>query len=112
MTKSQELIVIEEFVKRLGPDSYLGPVLKAQLPWIESAIRSDMPPDINIVEATKAVGEAHAEAAKIIAEARASADRIVADATKHAARMNEEVSSARVRLNLALAKMKEASSFL
>jgi len=44
MTKQDELSILRNAIARLGPNSYLGPWLEDQLPWIESDMRSDIPP--------------------------------------------------------------------
>ena len=44
MTKNDELSILRDAIARLGPHSYLGPWLEDQLPWIESDMRSDIPP--------------------------------------------------------------------
>lgn len=44
MNKTLEIEIIREFVERLGPDSYLGPILKADLPFIETNISNDIYP--------------------------------------------------------------------
>ena len=44
MTKQAELDILRDTIARLGPNSYLGPWLEDQLPWIESDMRSDIPP--------------------------------------------------------------------
>jgi hypothetical protein len=44
MTKEAELSILRDTIARLGRNSYLGPWLEDQLPWIESDIRSDIPP--------------------------------------------------------------------
>ena len=44
MTKNEELSILRDAIARLGPNSYLGPWLEDQLPWIESDMRSDIPP--------------------------------------------------------------------
>lgn len=44
MTKQQELEILRQAIATLGPDSYLGPWLSEQLPWIERDIRSDIQP--------------------------------------------------------------------
>lgn len=44
MTKQAELDILRDAISRLGPNSYLGPWLEDQLPWIESDMRSDIPP--------------------------------------------------------------------
>lgn len=44
MTKDQELEILRDTIARLGPNSYVGPWLLDQLPWIESDMRSDIPP--------------------------------------------------------------------
>jgi hypothetical protein len=44
MTKNEELEILRDTISRLGPNSYLGPWLEDQLPWIESDMRSDIPP--------------------------------------------------------------------
>ena len=44
MTKQDELDILRDTIARLGPNSYLGPWLQDQLPWIESDMRSDIPP--------------------------------------------------------------------
>ena len=44
MTKNEELSILRDTIARLGPNSYVGPWLLDQLPWIESDMRSDIPP--------------------------------------------------------------------
>lgn len=46
MTKAEELKILAAAIKKLGPDSYLGPALEELLPFAESAMRSDLQPDL------------------------------------------------------------------
>lgn len=62
MTKSQELILLEEVIKRFGPNSYLGPVLKELQPAIERDIRNDVVPDVDIERVKRECAELKAAA--------------------------------------------------
>jgi hypothetical protein len=48
MLKSTELALLRETADRLGSDSYCGPWLSQQIPFVEFAIRSDFMPDVDI----------------------------------------------------------------
>jgi hypothetical protein len=85
-TKQQELDIMKRAIAALGDNSYLGPFLKEQLPFMEHAIRSDMPPTC-LADADKMsrdiVAQARAEAGEIVKHAKAKADQIIKGAENY-----------------------------
>ena len=93
MTKSEEIAIIREFARKLGPDSYFGPILAEQLGEIEMDISSDIYPSANVARAkadcAEIKREANEQAALVIARATNEAQTIVANAHKQEARVFE-----------------------
>lgn len=83
MTKDNELDVLKRAIVELGPDSYLGPWLKAALPAIEADIRSDFSPNVILP------GEANAEGTRIIEAAKRTAAQMVAQAQAETEKIKE-----------------------
>ncbi len=85
MTKHEELEVLRDAVKRLGPDSYCGPWLDSVLGAVERDIKADLPP-MPTVDATRKycadmVADAKLKATAVwmdmeIKEAKAKMDRV------------------------------------
>lgn len=104
MTKTEEIAIIREFARRLGPDSYFGPILAEQLGEIEQDISSDIYPVATVARAKADCAEirreADEQAALVIARATNEAQTIVANAHKQAA---TAVSLARRELQRAIA---------
>jgi hypothetical protein len=50
MKKTQELEILRECAEKLGPNSYCGPWLLDQLPFIERDMRSNMLPQTSWTE--------------------------------------------------------------
>lgn len=101
MTKQTEIDEIRAFVQRLGEDSYCGPWLYSQLPFIESAIRSDVSPSISAMsmqefrEAREAVMEkAKMEAVAVVENATKAAEGIINTASIYREGCIEAVSKA------------------
>lgn len=80
MDKQTEIKILKEAAAKLGPDSYCGPWLESQIPFIERDIRADIMPE---TDWDKAVSAARAEAERIIAEAKAEAERIKKEASDY-----------------------------
>ena len=94
MTKNEELEILRDAARRLGPDSYCGPWLSESLPAIEQDLRSDFVPSASIEDARK-------EAARIISEATERGKELLRlaqlksdEATRYATRVRDEVSAA------------------
>lgn len=89
MTKSEEIAIIREFARKLGPNSYFGPILAEQLGEIEMDISSDIYPSANVARAKADCAalrrEADERANLMIARATNEAQAIVARAHKQAA---------------------------
>ena len=49
MTKKQEIDLLDKFIQRLGPQSYIGPWLASVKLQIVSNIRNDFPADMSII---------------------------------------------------------------
>ena len=89
MTKSEEIAIIREFARKLGPDSYLGPILAEQIWEIEQDITNDIYPVATVARAKADCAELKREADEranlVIARATNEAQAIVARAHKQAA---------------------------
>jgi hypothetical protein len=70
MTKDTELKILDDTIKRLGQDSYLGPWLMMNYDAIASDIQSDLPVSMVLPKA------AHFEGMRMIAEAKKQAEEI------------------------------------
>jgi hypothetical protein len=81
MTKAEEILVIQDAINTLGPNSYIGPWLKEVLPQIQWAITSDFLPDVEIAS----IQDATRQAADIIEKANNRANTIIAQANTRAA---------------------------
>lgn len=88
MTKSQEIDIIQDAIKKLGEDSYIGPWLKSVVAEVEQSIRSDFFPTILPSETRKQCAEMRKEASDhcmgLKEEAKREANRITLDAEKNA----------------------------
>lgn len=89
MTKSSELILLEEVIKRFGPNSYLGPVLKVLQPAIERDILSDVVPDVDIERVKRECAELKAAAAREIALEKEMLEVIRKDITSREDKLKE-----------------------
>ena len=83
MTKKSELEILSAAVVALGSNSYCSQWLADQIPFIKSAIESDMYPQFRAIgfaemqdRARLMREDALAEAAKIIEDAKLSAERL------------------------------------
>ena len=96
MNKNDELWILRDCADKLGSDSYCGPWLQDQIPYIERDIRGDMFPQLGWAETRKMEQNA-------ISLAKEQAARIVKDAEEQAAliRKNSEKYAASVRKALA-----------
>lgn len=87
-TKQDEISILRDCADKLGANSYCGPWLSQQIPFVESAIRSDFFPDVDLNKTR----ELCAEEARRCAEAcetqrkiaQKEADAIIANARKEA----------------------------
>jgi hypothetical protein len=88
MKKSQELETLRECAEKLGTESYCGPWLLDQLPFIEKDMRSDMFPQTSWTETRKieqnTLTLAKEQAGRILKDAEEQATRIKMDARKNA----------------------------
>jgi hypothetical protein len=88
MKKSQELEILRECAEKLGADSYCGPWLLDQLPFIENDMRSDFLPQTSWTQTRKleqnTLALAREQAGRIIKDAEEQATRIKIDARKNA----------------------------
>lgn len=90
-SKSEEIQILTNAAKKLGPNSYCGQWLLEQIPVIEHTIRSDMAVDVSFArcqreceaklslareEAERLRSQAKEEAKKIVTEARDDAHRV------------------------------------
>ena len=83
MTKKNEIEILSAAVVALGSNSYCSQWLADQIPFIKSAIESDMYPQFRAIgfaemqdRARIMREDAQAEAAKIIADATLNAERL------------------------------------
>ncbi len=88
MLKSKEIEILRECVEKLGADSYCGPWLQDQIPFIESDMRSDFLPTPAWSESRQrhetVLREASEQADRILAKAKAESDRIRAEGAEYA----------------------------
>ena len=95
MTKADELALLRETMKRLGPDSYCGPWLESELPAIEADMRNDFP-------VAASISSARAECDRILAAANAKAADIMAAAERAARTQDRQLSAERERAAMTL----------
>lgn len=102
MSKDEEIKILRAFAARLTGDTYTGRWLNDQLAQIESAIRSDLPPDVRALtceaayqEGAAIVERANAEAAAVRAKAEQDAleirDRALAYQTGVRVQLRESI---------------------
>jgi len=103
MTKDQELQTVRDAIDKLGNNSYLGPFLREQMPFFESALRSDMLPT--------PLSEAHKLADEVVMEARKTAQNMVENAMREAnsiiEKARQEREMIREQLRFKIAKIQE-----
>lgn len=102
MIKSDEIALLVELAERLGPDSYCGPWLKEQIPWIERDIRSDLPPSASWEGSRRLAYEIQSRAES---EAQAILDRAHKDAEENARKIENDVA---LRRSFAISGLKRA----
>lgn len=78
MSKAKELVALSNFAASLGKESYTGGWLLEQLPYIEAAIRSDVP--VGCRAMTLAEMQLHVD--RLIVEAEAKTDKMIDAAIK------------------------------
>lgn len=83
MTKQQEIDILAAAADKLGPDSYCGPWLRDQIPFVEHDMRSDFLPTPSWTDSRK-LHEGH------LALAKEQADRILKQAKEEADRIKRE----------------------
>jgi hypothetical protein len=95
MTKNDEIDTLFACAKKLGGDSYCGPWLMDQIPYIQSDIRSDILPTQTWTETRRLhdgmIAEARKHAAEIVKTAEEKAARIAGQAETHAANVRESL---------------------
>ena len=88
MTKHDEIQALMELAHKLGSNSYCGPWLNNEIPFIEHDIRSDIMPNSSWVETRKLhdgmLNTAKQQAEYLLKAANEKADKIVRDAEKQA----------------------------
>jgi hypothetical protein len=88
MTKQNEIDTLLACAKTLGGDSYCGPWLLDQIPFIEHDMRSDFLPQASWTETRKleqnTLALAKEQAARIIKDAEEQSERIRKDARQNA----------------------------
>lgn len=84
--KSEEIAILREAARQLGPLSYCGPWLSQQIAGIETDIRSDFFPQIDLESTKRLCGEmltnAHDKAGEIVAAAERQAKATIDAANK------------------------------
>ena len=88
MTKQQEIDILAAAADKLGADSYCGPWLRDQIPFVERDMRSDILPTFSWTECRR-LHEGHLALAKeqaerILKQAKEQAAVIRKDADKYA----------------------------
>lgn len=91
MTKPDEIEILRDAARRLGPDSYCGPWLAEQIQFIEADIRSDFPPSPTLKYAESVVEAARAKCGEAMASAEREAARRVDAACTQAERIRAEL---------------------
>lgn len=88
MNKQTEIQILREAADRLGSDSYCGPWLRQQIAFVESAIRSDFFPDVDLNRSREVCAEearrCAAECDALRAKAKQDAEQIMAKAREDA----------------------------
>jgi hypothetical protein len=88
MTKHDEIQALIELAHKLGSQSYCGPWLDSQIPFIERDIRCDIMPTPSWVETRRLhdgmLNTAREQAGYILKDAKEKADKIMRDAEKQA----------------------------
>lgn len=87
MTKQQEISTIRQLAEKLGTDSYLGPWLLEQIPFLEQDLRSDLHPQVSLRQCAADCAALRQEADQYRIEQKAAADKLVAQAKDEAARI-------------------------
>ena len=88
MSKAQEIEILRECVEKLGRDSYCGPWLQDQIPFIEHDMRCDILPTPTWTE-SRQLHEGHLalakdQAARLVKAAEGEAERIKKEAADYA----------------------------
>ena len=81
MKKQDEISILRETAAKLGPDSYCGTWLAEQIPFVESAIQSDMHPEFRALS----IAQAEKKACELVEKGGNAAREIIAKAEKEAA---------------------------
>jgi len=76
-TKAQEIKILEETIKKLTPDSYLGPWLAEVKSELQAMMAADSFPCVSLTESAE-------QAERITAQAERKADEIIANAKRDA----------------------------
>ena len=88
MKKTQEIETLRDCAEKLGPNSYCGPWLLDQLPFIGRDMRSDMFPQTSWTETRRleqnTLTLAREQAGRILKDAEEQATRIKMEARKNA----------------------------
>jgi hypothetical protein len=95
MTKQDEIETLLACAKTLGGDSYCGPWLLDQIPFIEHDMRSDFLPQASWTETRKleqnTLALAKEQAARILKDAEEKAARVASQAETHAKTIRENL---------------------
>ena len=76
-TKQQEINVINQAIRDLGEDSYLGPWLLSVRHELEAAIKSDLLPEVNLKQTSE-------QCANMVERAKREAQNVTNKAKNHA----------------------------
>ena len=105
MTKENEIKILNECIKKLGKNSYCGTWLNEQMPYIESAIKSDVHPSyfahsmFGAIEAAKTIRKnAEDESARLTASTRLEVERIISAGEEKAGKMLDRVMTNLIRI--------------
>lgn len=88
MTKNNEIQLLSEVAHKLGSNSYCGPWLNDQIPFVENDMRCDIMPNSSWVETRKLhdgmLNTAKQQAEYLLKSETEKADKIMRDAEKQA----------------------------
>ena len=95
MTKNDEIQILLACAEKLGRDSYCGPWLADQIPFVESDMRSDILPTPTWSESRRmhdnTLASAREQAANILKSANEEAEKLRANAIKYADSVRESL---------------------
>lgn len=111
MTKTQEIVALQNFVASLPNETYLRPWLESIFPDIERAIRSDFLIEASPTESARQcaleLAQAQHKAQVIIASAERERERILIAANHESQKIRDEAAARRCEIRNKLAAVRE-----